>query len=237
MARKIKLFSEKFLDHWFDNPVNKILVLLLFTDLCFIILHIIHSSSGSLDSLNWSIAKDQGYAEMFQYTKVSWIVITLLLCWIKTRAFFYFSWMILFLYVLLDDSLEIHEGFGLDVAIYFNFQPAYGLRGVDFGEILVSLVSYSVIFVLLAISYYRSGTEQRRISNNLAFLFAALAFCGLVLDMVDILVLKFESSLLSLYSQIAEDGGEMVVISIILYYVLSLNPKREINNAPTMSIN
>jgi hypothetical protein len=139
------------------------------------------------------------------------------------------------LYVLLDDSLEIHEGFGLEVAIYFNFQPAYGLRGRRLWRKLVSLISYSVIFVLLAISYYRSSLEQRRISNNLVFLFAVLAFCGLVLDMVDIMVLKFENRLLSIYSQIAEDGGEMGVISLILYYVLSLNPKREISTTATLS--
>ncbi len=100
---------------------------------------------------------------------------------------------------------------------------------------MVSLISYSVIFVLLAISYYRSSLEQRRISNNLVFLFAVLAFCGLVLDMVDIMVLKFENRLLSIYSQIAEDGGEMGVISLILYYVLSLNPKREISTTATLS--
>jgi len=53
--------------------------------------------------------------------------------------------------------------------------------------------------------------------------------------MVDIMVLKFENRLLSIYSQIAEDGGEMGVISLILYYVLSLNPKREISTTATLS--
>lgn len=218
-----------FLDYWFKNTINKILILLLLTDLCFIILHIIRDSSNYLNDINWSITKDQGYAELFQYTKEFWIVITLLLCWIKTRALIYFSWMVLFFYALLDDSFEIHEWVGLDLAIYFNFQPAYGLRGVDFGELLVSMIAYSLIFVLVGISYYRSSPEGRKVSNNLLFLVAALAFCGIVLDMVDVLVLQFENDMLTLYSQIAEDGGEMVVMSIILYYVLSLDPKNEIN--------
>ena len=221
------------MDYWFKNTVNKILVLLLLTDLSFIILHVIHYSSDFLNDINWSIAKDQGYAEFFQYIKEGWIVITLLLCWIKTYAFFYLSWMVLFLYALLDDSFEIHEWVGLDLAIFFNFQPAYGLRGVDFGELLVSMIAYSLIFALVGISYYRSNPEGRKVSNNLLFLVAALAFFGLVLDMVDILVLQFENRMLTLYSQIAEDGGEMVVMSVILYYVLSLDPKNEINAGQT----
>lgn len=228
IERKTKPIGN-FLDYWFKNTTNKIVVLLLLTDLNFITLHIIHYSSDFLNDINWSITKDRGYAEFFQYIKEGWIVITLLFCWIKTYALYYFSWMVFFLYTLLDDNLEIHESFGLDLAILFNFQPAYGLRGIDFGELLISIISYSVIFILLGISYYRSRPEGRKVSNNLLFLVAALAFCGVVLDMVDIMLLQFENRLLTLYSQIAEDGGEMVVMSVILYYVLTLNPKDGLN--------
>lgn len=218
----------RFFEFWFNNTRNKILVLLILADICFIFLSIIHETFNFLNDANWSITKDRGFAEIFQYIKEAWIFIILFFCWIRSFTLLYFSWTFLFFYILIDDSLQIHERFGSKLASFFDFQPAFGLRSIDFGELIIYLVSFSLIILLLAISFYKSSLEERKISKNLFFLLAGLAFFGIFLDFLDVIVNYMEYHSITIFTETVEDGGEMLMISIITYYVLNLDPQNKI---------
>ena len=103
------------------DKTTTFLLLLLTADTIFIILHIIHTYTDYLGNSNFSIQKDRGYAEIFQYIKEFCIALLLLYLAIKRRNLLYLSWSALFGYVLLDDFLKIHERAGVRASVYFNF--------------------------------------------------------------------------------------------------------------------
>lgn len=225
LKAKIETLSKKFLNHWFENNTNKLLILLILTDFCFMTLHYIHYRFDFLSDDNWLITEDRSFAEIFQYIKEFWITTTLFICGIKTLALIFFSWSLLYFYILLDDSLQIHERLGSHIAHLFHFHPAFGLRPVDFGEMSVYATFGIIFFVLLVFSYYKSNSEGRRISNYLFLLLAALMVFGFMVDMIDIMVQSItDNDFISVWLGIIEDGGEMLVISITAWYVLCLNP-------------
>jgi hypothetical protein len=121
-----------------DLEKDKLLFLLILTDLVFILLHIIHIFTALLPSSLYSLAMDRGYAEFFQYMKMLWILVLFLGLGIKRRRLIFVIYSVLFTYFLIDDSFEFHERAGALLAELFNFQPALGLRAVDFGELAVS---------------------------------------------------------------------------------------------------
>lgn len=53
----------------FDLEKDKLLFLLIFTDLAFVVLHILYVYTNLLSSSLYSLSRDRGFAEFFQYTK------------------------------------------------------------------------------------------------------------------------------------------------------------------------
>ncbi|MBE9124873.1 MULTISPECIES: hypothetical protein [unclassified Coleofasciculus] len=203
------------LNHW----STRFLFLLLATDLVFIILHIIYQHTSFISNYNFSIEKDRGYAELFQYIKEYWIAILLAFLAYKKRSLLYLSWSLLFLYLLLDDSLEIHETGGKILSQKLSLLPMFNLRAVDFGEMLMSVGVGLFFFVLIAIAYRFSDSLARKSSRYLIIMLCSLALFGIVIDMVHI---AFKSSLLNSWLGLLEDGGEHIVMSIIAGFVFLL---------------
>ena len=170
---------------------------------------------------------DLGYAEFYQYMKEYWIVILLLIIAYKRKKLIYFSWSLIFLYVLLDDSLKLHERIGVTISELLEFQPLFGLRAQDFGELSVSILFGTVLFSFLALLYFKSKVEAKKISNNLLVLFFSLVFFGVLIDMIG-MIFHGEGSLfrhlLNHLIIIIEDGGEMFVMSVIVWYLFKLKP-------------
>jgi hypothetical protein len=210
ILREIKLTFEK----------DKLLLLLLLTDFVFLILHILYIYTGLLPNNYFSLARDQGYAEFFQYMKEFWLVVLFLILGIRQRKFIFFVFSFLFLYLLVDDSFAIHETYGQTLAEYFGFTPLFGLRPVDFGELVVYayFIAFSVLW--LGVAYILSDPETRRVSRSVIYLLVAFAFFGVLADMLEITV---EHPGLSEILKIIEELGEMVVMSIITWFVYRLN--------------
>lgn len=111
----------------------KLLVLLLITDLIFILLYIscwLPSSSYLSTILSkvvlyqemlW-ITEDQSYAEIFQYIKELWIVLILGFNYWQFKTKVFLVWGLLFNYILLDDSFRIHEIIGSQISNFFAFK-------------------------------------------------------------------------------------------------------------------
>jgi hypothetical protein len=198
----------------------KLLLLLLLGDLVFIILHIIHVYTPHLPERLYSLTLDRGHSEFFQYTKELWIAVLLLIAAIQHRKGLYAIFSLLFLYFLIDDSFEFHENFGELLSDLLHFQPAFGLRPVDIGELAVS-TSFGLLFLLLiAASFYLSDRVTRRISLYLLGLILLLVFFGVFLDMFEIMI---KDNAASRVLRIIEEGGEMVVMSTITWFAFRLD--------------
>ncbi len=198
--------------------------MLVSADTLLIIVHIFHTYTGYFSDPNYSIEMERGFGEVFQYLKEYWIGLLLLYLAITKRSPVYFGWAILFGYLLIDDSFTVHERLGAKINTYLNFSPMLGLRAQDFGELSVTALFGSCFFALIGLTHYFSDSSARKASRRLFVLLLTLAFFGVVTDMIHII---FKPPAWSLILGIVEDGGEMVVMSVILWFVFCL-PKQEI---------
>ncbi|MDO5987943.1 hypothetical protein Q4Q39_11065 [Flavivirga amylovorans] len=198
----------------FIKKENGLLCLLILTDLIFVFIHTLYLYGITDDNSNYSLEKDFGYSEVFQYIKEYWIFLLLLFIFIRKKKITYFIWSVFFLYLLLDDSLSIHENYGELLANYFNITPQFNLRSVDFGEILVSLSVGVSFLILLLLAYIKGGIREREITRTLALFIIMLAFFGVFVDLIHV-ALPIQKNKIA----VIEDGGEMLVMSIILSYV------------------
>jgi hypothetical protein len=103
------------------------------------------------------------------------------------------------------------------IADFLERGPAYGLRGKDFGEILVSLGAASLLLGSIALCYWRSRDRTAR-SLTLALLpwLAVLALCGIGVDVAKrIMRVFYDTEWAVMIAGIVEDGGEMIAASFL----------------------
>ena len=205
-----------------SNRSNRLLYLFLALDITFIALHIIYTYTGLISNSSFSIEQDRGYAEIFQYFKEYWSVLLLSMLALRKRSFLYLMWSLLFFYLLLDDSLQIHEKLGGFISYKLNFSSWLNLRPQDFGELTVSILVSLFFLIFISTTYYFSDRFSRKISKYLIMALFALALFGIVVDMVHIAV---KSPSLNTLLGLIEDGGEQVVMSAIVCFIFSL-PER-----------
>ncbi len=195
------------------NKSSKLLILLLFLDLAFILLHCV-AALGPFSNPLFFITQDQGYAEIYQYLKEFAITAALLLMAAKQKQLIYAVWSLLFLYLLLDDSLQAHEQLGQQLADYFRFRPVCHLRTKDLGQLCVSILFGASFFLMIGTAYLFSDSKARQISSHLFVLVILLGFFGVFTDLLHA-VIPWKKTL----GGLIEDGGEMFTMSIIVWYV------------------
>jgi len=198
----------------------KLLILLVLTDFFFIGLHILYTYTNILPNRFFSVDMDMGYPEIFQYIKEYWIGLMLIWLAIKGRSFLFFGWALLFFFLLFDDSMMFHEQNGYILARHFDLQPTLGFRAQDIGELGIMLVVGIFFLAVIGVSHYFSEQRIKEISKRLAILLAALMFFGIYFD-------AFHSLLIYTGAHkplaLIEDGGEMVVMSLIAWYVFTID--------------
>ncbi len=203
-----------------NNRSIRLICLFLATDIVLIILHIIYKETDFISNPLFSVEKDRGYAELFQYVKEYWIALLLALLAVQKRSFLYLGWSLLFFYVLLDDALSIHEKWGDIISNKLGILPALNLAADDFGEIIVSVFFGLIFLSFIGIAYRFSDRASREISRYLIVMLFALASFGIAVDLVHEAVnVVFRSRFLGSLLGLIEDGGEMVVMSIIAAFV------------------
>ncbi|HEX5538211.1 MAG TPA: hypothetical protein VFX01_00355 [Methylophilaceae bacterium] len=198
---------------FWNNGYFIFLCLLLATDLVYIGLHLAHVYTPYLPRSLYSVEQDKGYAEFFEYTKEFWIIILLTLLFIKEATLTNFSWLMVFVYVLFDDSLQIHENFGALVSSALAFAAELGLRAQDWGELFVTGLMGILLLTPVAIGYMRADARARTHTIMLSLLLGMLVFFGVFVDMMHSF---FDANAVL---GLIEDGGEMVSVSAILAYV------------------
>ncbi len=210
----------------------KLLLLLLFTDVAFMALHLLHVS-GLLLNEDFAVNRDRGYAEIFQYTKFLWGAALLAGVALRERQVTYLGWSLVFAFMLLDDSLRLHEEAGTALAQAGFVGSVMGLDPRAVGQVaFVGLVG-AVLLALLGGGYAlsRGAARQRlrRASVPLLVLVGGIGFCGVFVDLIHGL---FPEGWFETLLHLVEDGGEMAFMSLCLAYIWALPEPARVETRP-----
>lgn len=191
--------------------------LLACADAGFILLHLLNASRVAAGDPRFSLEEDRGFAEVFQYVKLFWIAVLLGALAYVTRHPAYVPWSLLFAYLMLDDAMQIHERLGERLAGRLDVGPAIGLRPQDFGEWAVSAAVLAGFLLLLGGAHWRASRRPETVSTPLFALLLALAVAGVAFDALHVALRPLAHTVLVL----AEDGGEMLVVSVACWYAFA----------------
>lgn len=213
---------------FFTKPsARRLLVLLLSLDAAFIAIDIIRRCTPWFHSALWSIEKDLGYPEIYQYIKFALLVVLLLATAGQRRQLGYAAWAVVFFYFLLDDALEVHERLGGRLGFSQAFLQSLGYRPLDVGELMVSAGVGLGLMALLVFFYLRGDQAFRQTSRDLLLLVGLLAFFGVGVDMAKKPLEHLANHwglhrAYGLVEGVIEDGGESVAASLLLWYAFLL---------------
>jgi hypothetical protein len=205
----------------------KFLFILISADLLFFLFHIGHlvtTDAIDLAAQNRSpfvLGKDLGLAEAYQYVKEYWIILLLTyMAWDK-RKFVFVSWAILFVFILTDDMLQVHEQAGYLISGWLEILPAYKLRANDYGELIFEMAVGLIFLTILVVPYLFSDRKVKQICHHFVVLLGVLVFFGVFFDMLH--VMFDENVWMFNVLGFIEDGGEMITISVFCWYVYLLS--------------
>lgn len=206
----------------FNRYPYKLLVLLVAADFVFVVLHILTINTDLIHRKLFLIGKDYGYAEVYQYIKEFWVVVLLFYLFVRRPSYLLISWCFVFSYIFVDDAFRVHEQVGSFLTEYFGFTRALGLPGYQYGEFVFATIVGAVILIVLGASYFLSDRKHRGVSNSLLFLLAGFFFFSFFIDFIHEFFMDAE---LGWVFTAIEDGGEMVVMSVVAWYVFYLEPE------------
>jgi Glycosyl transferase family 2 len=206
----------------------------IIVDLLFVAVHGVHTIYASLYTARipvlgwrWNIGYDRSYLEIFGYLKMIFIVWMLMSISQRQDRPVYLTLAIIFIFALLDDSLEVHETLGQDIADALALGPFAGLRPVDFGELFFWTGAGILLLGLAAIGLVKTTGRDR--ANGLIFLgaLAALMVFAVGVDMTHVMVDNaFRGA--GLLFTVLEEGGQQITLSLSCGLMVLI--RREIRN-------
>jgi hypothetical protein len=209
------------------QSASLLLLLLLCADFAFIVIHTDNAfitfyvtKMESLIPPPLSIGTDRGYAEIYQYIKFFWIIIVFAYVNKSTKSLSYVSWILVFTFFLCDDAFSLHENAGLYFAKIFYFNLPFNVKLDDFGEIVFWAIIGIFLLIILARAYLHGSHTFKKVSIDISLFVIAFVFFGVVVDLLHSSIELWK--VLSFGLGTVEDGGELVVASLILWYVFLL---------------
>lgn len=197
-----------------------LLKVFLLVDIMFIIGHISSTllqdyfEPGVLSA--FLVTQDRGYPELFQYLKCLAIVLIVAKLVIASKKYDYLPWLFLFLIMFIDDAFMLHERFGHFFAEILVLQPMYGLRAVDFGELIYATFLGLIFSGPLLWYYYKGSGIVKKTFFDIFILFSILLFFGVALDMLHQVFEEYY--IMYAVFGLIEDGGEMIALSVLVWY-------------------
>jgi len=137
---------------------------------------------------------------------------------VKNKDYHLISWITLFLFLFLDDAFSLHERIGGQIKEGLGLERALGLRSQDYGELLFMGVARVVIFGGIILSYIKGSPKFKKFSADMIVLFIGLVFFGVFFDMVHSLARHVQW--LNIILGTIEDGGEMIIVSMMTWYAI-----------------
>jgi hypothetical protein len=132
-----------------------------------------------------------------------------------TKYYGYAAWALMFLCFFIDDTFWLHQKIGDRIA---TLLIGYGLPS-RFYELAI-LATAGLVLLALVIWFYLHGTITfQKISVDIFLFLAALVFFGLIVDIAE--MIGMGHTVITGLGYV-EDGGELVVYSLITWYVFLL---------------
>ena len=190
-------------------------------------------AAGLTDDLGFRATYDRSYAEVFQYLKLYWIVLLMgLLAW-RRGSLLALGFGVLFGFLLVDDYASLHERWGEQIAAAWGLPAMWMLQPYDFGELIVFFSYAAITGPLLLVGYRLADARDRVLVWDLFRLLALLAVFAVGVDVLHALALpELISNLIGAF----EDGGEMIVASLLVWRTLqhatdrvAVNPRLELD--------
>jgi hypothetical protein len=182
----------------------------------------------------WRISSDRSYLEILGYVKLA--IAAAALATIRPWRYWpgYPTLVPLILFMLVDDAFRIHERLGRRLAAALDLERFAGLRGQDYGELIVWAGFGLLLAPAAIVGFVRSHPLDRGNVLMLLGSFVLLAFFGVVVDMVHVTVtdnLRASDSLRSASDTLLaalEDGGEQIALTLLC--LLALLVHREVRS-------
>lgn len=207
-----------------SRAAHTLAIVLFATDMCFVILHVSRRFGWLVDDPLLSLYRDGGYAEWFQYTKELWAFLLLGIRAARRRSALAFGLSLPFLFFLLDDSLRLHENLG-EIVVGWSARWSFpGPVSQPSAEVAVSATIGTALLVPLGLGYLRSDGDTRRIARRVLGLVLVLGLFGVAFDALHA-VLPIPGL------GLAEEAGELLVMSAIVAYVFGLVPATSADHA------
>jgi|GEM_PF-1249641 hypothetical protein len=207
-----------------EKKEYRLLFSLLLIDAIFIVAHILKFSTNLVSSYLFSLEQNKGYAEIYQDIKGVWIVVFLVYLFIRRRKIVYSVWLLLFGFILLNNVMTFHESIAGSLStnlMPFDWPLAYKVK---LGELALYLMIGIPTMLFIGISYRRSAPEEQSVTRTLLWLFALLMVFALGVDLLHIGIRRiFDTQLVYEIMGGLEEGGEMVVMSLIYAYLFGVD--------------
>jgi hypothetical protein len=187
---------------------------LLAVDLVFMGIHVVWTYTDALHDIKWSLAKDGGFSEWWQYAQNSAVILLLAVLAERLRSSVLVVWIAVFGYILFDDVLMFHERVGVRTESWFDGVELFGFGGDDLAQLLFVAAVGGLLLGGLAVVHVRSSGEGRRISSGL---FVLVVLFGITSAAMDASGALYESTRAATLGTLLEDGGELVVMSILVW--------------------
>jgi hypothetical protein len=201
-----------------EHGASLLLLVLLSSDVAFNALHIIQHTFIPNSSLSYTRFGD--YLNIYHLIKLFWIIVLFAYLLKLTKFWGYLSWILMFTFFLVDDAFELHQYIGDQITIIFEMSFFLNLNlQPRLLELIVLAMAGLCLLAIVALVYFRSPYTFKKVSNDLLLFILALVFFGIIVDLGSALTSQ-PAFILGLI--IIEDGGEMVTLSLIVWYVFLL---------------
>lgn len=199
------------------------LVVLLGLDTFFIAAHVLTGLriySGEIDGWpsRWYLGSDWSLSERFMHVKWAALSVILFAAAVAHRSLLLLVLGATFLVLLLDDALLLHERAGEAVARATGLAARLGDRAPFVVEVVYFAAGGTILGALALAGWRAASSRTRDLVKPMAYLFGALIACGVGVDFVH--QMAAERSLLDGLLGTIEDGGELVIASVLLAYAI-----------------
>lgn len=205
---------------------KRILLTLVTVDLGLILLNVIIASmratgviSGNIDA--WLVFHETSIGSYFNYVKWAVLVMSLAVVALRHhRAWILLVLAALFLYILLDDTLELHEYYGSLIAERFGLVTTMAVPAEDLGQLIFLMAVGGIFSGLAIVAFFVSAQVWQRVAVPLLAALLGLAFFGVGVDVVHSMTNSLPQGqtqkMLDVGLAIFEDGGEMIFGSVLV---------------------